>query len=110
MADDICECPKCGRLHRHLSRDPHTVEASDYYVPGMWECPKCHFTLVRSFLNARDGTVSANDSLNDSNCPNDGTPMERVTWKSFAKEMERRAEELVRRVQELERTEERRLF
>lgn len=80
------------------------------FVPGMWECPTCHFTQVRSFLNASDGTVSADNSELDSICPNEGAAMERVTWQAFAKEMEKRAEELVERVRELERAEERRLF
>lgn len=52
----------------------------DIHVPGQWRCAKCRFQLTQKNLNAADGTVTARDEAGD-HCPNDGSPLWRVTWK-----------------------------
>lgn len=54
-------------------------DAPPIFVPGVFRCAKCNFTLVQSTLNARDGTVTARDAPGEK-CPNDGSPMWRVTY------------------------------
>jgi hypothetical protein len=49
------------------------------YQPGVWRCAKCDFQLVQSSLNARTGTVTARDEPGTV-CPNDGSPMWRVSY------------------------------
>jgi len=56
------------------------------YVPGSFYCPKCKFILTKSVLYVRSGTIGV-DRHCDEKCPNDGTPMEPVTWESDAKQM-----------------------
>jgi hypothetical protein len=56
------------------------------HVPGLWRCPRCEFLLMQSNLNAADGTVTARDEPGDK-CPNDGSPMWRVTWREHSDEM-----------------------
>ena len=64
------------------------------HVPGMWRCAKCQFVLVQSNLNAADGSVTPRDNAGD-RCPNDGSPLWRVSWKEHATEMaERCAQEI----------------
>lgn len=53
------------------------------YVPGDWICPLCHFRCHQRTLYAQTGDVGVNYSQPD-DCPNDGTPMERLTWKQDA--------------------------
>ncbi|MCE7797893.1 hypothetical protein LWE61_15185 [Sphingobium sufflavum] len=70
--------------------DPHM------HVPGVWRCAKCSFTLYQANLNAQDGTVTARDEAGD-NCPNDGAPLWRVTWKDYATEQVAMAEDCINR-------------
>ena len=66
------------------------------YVPGMWRCAKCDFTLLQSNLNAVDGTVSARDEPGDK-CPNCSSPLWRVTERQAGNDMADRCEkEIVR--------------
>lgn len=66
----------------------------DIHVPGVWRCAKCTFVLVQSNLNMGDGSVTARDAPGD-RCPNDGSPMWRVTWKERAIEAEQSLERTV---------------
>jgi hypothetical protein len=61
------------------------------HVPGVWRCAKCNFQLIQSTLNANSGAITARDE--PSSCPNDGSPMWRVTWKEHAEEAYQRYEE-----------------
>ncbi len=44
-------------------------------VPGSWTCDKCGFGLTKSILHAGNGAMSADESLVNEICPNDGTLM-----------------------------------
>jgi hypothetical protein len=61
------------------------VAGGDVYVPGKFRCPKCDFTLLQSSLSL-DGGVADRDSPGEK-CPNDGTPLWRVSWKDQAQQM-----------------------
>lgn len=68
----------------------------DVYVPGEFCCAKCGFFLSQFSLNANTGAVSDRDEPGE-RCPNDGSPLWRVTWKQRANEhYERAAEEMAR--------------
>lgn len=72
------------------------------YVPGLWKCPKCQFSLLQANLNASDGTVTARDQPGDK-CPNCTTPLWRVTERDAGNEMIDRAEEYLSRATTAER-------
>ncbi|MGJ5163208.1 hypothetical protein [Bradyrhizobium sp. HKCCYLR1051] len=65
----------------------------DVYIPGVWRCPKCSFSLLQSNLNAADGSVTARDEPGDT-CPNCNGPLWRVTWKEHAEDLAIRCEQL----------------
>ena len=54
------------------------------FVPGLWWCVGCDFTLVESTLNARDGTVTPRDGDGGA-CPNCETPLARVSYQEHAR-------------------------
>lgn len=64
------------------------------YRPGAWRCAKCNFRLNQMNLNAVDGTVTARDDPGDE-CPNDGAPLWRVTWRDECLEAEALIEKLL---------------
>lgn len=66
------------------------------YVPGLWRCPKCRFSLLQSNLNMQDGTVTARDQPG-SRCPNCDSPLWRVTERQAGNDMVDRAEEQMNR-------------
>lgn len=53
-------------------------------VPGLMHCAKCHFSLSRTNLNMRTGTVSAGDNKTEP-CPNGCGPLWPVTWEQHAR-------------------------
>lgn len=55
-------------------------------VPGRWRCPKCNFSLSSMNLNLGNGTVSMRDEPGEK-CPNDGSPMWRVSYKEAYEEL-----------------------
>lgn len=59
------------------------------FVPGAWNCPKCHFALSRTSINAHTGNfgTTAADREESEPCPNDGTPMVRESWQERALEL-----------------------
>jgi hypothetical protein len=71
------------------------------YVPGVFRCPKCNFRLIQSNLNAQDGTVTPRDAPGDK-CPNDGSPMWRVTYRDELAEAYRICEQQVARAVDAE--------
>jgi len=71
-------------------------EAAELYVPGEFRCAKCGFTLSQFTLDAGTGVVSDRDHPGE-RCPNDGSPLWRVTWKERAHEHYQRAVEEIQR-------------
>src|SRR5690242_19404375 len=65
------------------------------YVPGLWRCAKCDFTLVQANLNAGDGSVTARDQPGDK-CPNCHSPLWRVTERQAGNDMVDRCEAAVK--------------
>jgi len=63
------------------------------YVPGLWRCAKCEFTLVQRTLYAQSGTVGPRDEPGDK-CPNCNSPLWRVTERDDRHEMLKRSEEM----------------
>lgn len=61
------------------------------FRPGSWRCPKCQYRLFQSTLNALDGTITERDTPGEK-CPNDGSPLWRVTEAEHAAEMVEMAE------------------
>ena len=93
-----------GRLRTALAERDATIERLTklVYVPGLWKCPKCKFSLVQANLNALDGTVTARDQPGDK-CPNCASPLWRVTERDAGNEMVDRAEEYLVRATTAER-------
>lgn len=81
-----------AQLHRCASGGERTDgqrpvdDHLDVYVPGEWKCPMCSFSLSKMTLSvaAADIVVSASDIYQSEPCPNDGTPMAKVTWRDRA--------------------------
>lgn len=56
----------------------------DVYVPGRLRCPKCKFELTKATLFLQSGQIGASKKevyQESEPCPNDGTLMDRVTWR-----------------------------
>lgn len=62
------------------------------YVPGLLKCKKCGFALIKTNLHVQDGSLSADNSPD--RCPNDGSPMWRVSERDAGNEMVDRCEAL----------------
>ena len=71
------------------------------YVPGLWRCAKCDFSILQSNLNARDGTITARDEPGDK-CPNCDSPLWRVTERQAGNDMIDRCEEQIVRAKDAE--------
>lgn len=65
------------------------------YAPGEWFCAKCGFRGHQRTLYAQTGAVGVNRRESDP-CPNDDTPLERVTWRQDAEEANQIAMDLVK--------------
>lgn len=55
-------------------------------VPGRWRCPKCDFQLSSMNLNMAEGTVTSRNEPGE-RCPNDGSPMWRVSYRQAYEEL-----------------------
>ena len=68
---------------------------SRLFVPGVWQCEKCHFVLTRTSIDATTGSfgTTMQDREETEPCPNDGTPMIRVSWEQRARELGKTCEE-----------------
>jgi hypothetical protein len=62
---------------------------TELFVPGDWVCPRCSFRLHKRVMSAADGSVGVDASAEAEPCPNDGAPMQRLTWKQDAEEANR---------------------
>lgn len=56
---------------------------AEIYAPGAFRCPKCGFFIRQFKIRASDGAVGGRDEPGE-HCPNDGSPLWRVTWKQRA--------------------------
>lgn len=68
----------------------------EVYVPGQWRCPKCNFRLAQAVMRASDGAVGLRDDPGE-RCPNDGSPLWRVTEREAGNELAERAQEYFER-------------
>ena len=84
-----------------LAKEGWTV-VDTIFVPGVFGCEKCGFRLAKSFLNARDGSVTVKDTCDD-DCPNCAIPMTRITWEQDARDAYQTAESQMNRAIEAER-------
>lgn len=80
-----------GGAERVLQRAKQLVLAPDdvldVYVPGRLRCPKCKFDLTKATLFVQSGQIGASKKevyQESEPCPNDGTLMDRVTWREEA--------------------------
>lgn len=70
----------------------------DMYVPGRLRCPKCSFELSKATIFAQSGAIGASKAevyQEAEPCPNDGTLMDRVTWREEADRNREYAEKLI---------------
>lgn len=79
-------------------------DSIDQFVPGAWYCPKCGFENYRRILHVRDGGVSADKTITDSACPNDGELMLQLTWKKHAEGLAKVCENQIARAVNAEET------
>lgn len=81
---------------KRLALSPDDV--MDIYVPGRLRCPKCTFELTRATLFVKTGQVGASKAevyIQGEPCPNDGTIMDRVTWREESDRNREYAEKLI---------------
>jgi DNA-binding MarR family transcriptional regulator len=68
-------------LRTSMARLRHGAMGSfdpNIHVPGAWHCAKCGFRLQQMHLSASNGNLTARDDAGEK-CPNDGSPLWRVT-------------------------------
>lgn len=75
VADRIAEI-----LNAHW--DSHGQPDAASLVPGVLQCAKCQFRLIKTTLNVADGNAYANNEPDV--CPNCNVPMWRVSWRDEA--------------------------
>lgn len=76
-------------------------DAAELFVPGEFCCAKCGFTLSQFTLSASTGQVGSRDHPGEK-CPNDGSPLWRVTWKQRASDHYDRATQEIARAEAAE--------
>lgn len=89
-------CKSCSIVHaqnltdmmNELQRARQYKIDRNAYVPGHWQCPVCHFYNVVTILNVNTGKYGMAKEHDDPFCPNDGHPMERVTWRQACESTE----------------------
>jgi hypothetical protein len=81
---------------KQLAMPPDDV--MDVYVPGRLRCPKCTFELTKATLFVQSGQIGASKAevyQEAEPCPNDGTLMDRVTWREESDRNREYAEKLI---------------
>lgn len=93
-------CRSCRLPAERIRRDQ---KLSDVHVPGQFRCAKCGFVLHQASINASTGGIHERDEPGEK-CPNDGSPLWRMTWKDQCLESEARLGKLLAdpRVQAIE--------
>lgn len=64
------------------------------YVPGLWKCAKCNFSLMQATISANSGAVSTRDQPGE-RCPNCDVPLWRVTERESSDGIALRCEEAI---------------
>lgn len=96
-AYDLAEKAACAAL----ATIPAPVARSESFVPGVLNCAKCDFRLVKTTLNVADGEAYANNDPDT--CPNCNVPMWRVSWEQEARNAYKVAESQMNRALAAER-------
>lgn len=88
------------RLQRESQAAPDDV--MDIYVPGAWKCLTCGFALSQATLFMDSGEIGCSREqvmkMTGEVCPNDGSPMARVTWRDRAIENQTWGESLMNEI------------
>lgn len=97
-----------GRLdeakdERNELREQVATLTRERFVPGVWICPTCGFTLQKSYLHALDGTVSVDTRPVEEICQNDGASLRPQTWEQEANEARKVAMDALEREHALTR-------
>jgi hypothetical protein len=71
------------------------------FVPGLWECAECDFTLLQQVMSAADGSVAPDDRPGGA-CPNCECLLHRVSWRTSAETLETRLITAIDEIRELE--------
>jgi hypothetical protein len=85
-----------------MEAEPETVAVAEVpapalYVPGLWHCPQCKFECSKAIISVTAGDVFVDNREHAENCPNDGTPMVRMTWEEHARGLEKAIDGWVQR-------------
>lgn len=75
---------------------------AQWHVPGCWYCKKCGFVQFRNILHAQNGAISADTTVADMACPNDGELMHPVDWRDRAKDIASVCEQQIQRATDAE--------
>jgi len=84
------------RRAKQLALSPDDV--LDVYVPGRLRCPSCSFVLTKATIFVQSGQIGASKAevyQETEPCPNDGTLMDRVTWRQESESNRLFAERLI---------------
>ena len=90
-----------AEAERDEARRDATRLSAAVYVPGRWQCKKCGFGLMQMMLRASDGAIGVRDDPGEY-CPNDGSPLWRVTEREAGNELVDRAQEYLKRAVDAE--------
>ncbi|WP_395741051.1 hypothetical protein [Prosthecobacter sp.] len=63
------------------------MNASELFVPGMWQCPQCRFIQQNNVISPAGVFASKAPELRP--CPNDGRDMQPVTWREYAEQTDK---------------------
>lgn len=94
---------KLGPVYFQPPTDSETIEALKarvaelerlVYVPGLWKCAKCKFSLMQATISAHSGAIGTRDEPGE-RCPNCDVPLWRVTERDSGNELAVRCEEAI---------------
>lgn len=76
-----------------------TFSLAPIYVPGDYVCPLCSYRYHARTINANDGSVGVKAEFVQTQCPNDGSEMQPLTWKQEAEEANAAALDLLKQLE-----------
>lgn len=88
-----------SKTNQDLEREVESLTAhlnkakAALFVPGMWVCEDCGFTLSKSILSVSTGDIRVDRDETIEPCPNDQTRMVELTWQQYAEGLVKVAEE-----------------
>lgn len=88
-------CKEYAALERELEQLKASCE-KDVFIPGVWQCPKCNYRVVKSNLYVQSGTVGPDTSPFVEKCPNDGQFMKPVKYRDEVAGWEKLADQLLK--------------